>query len=87
MLPPIIIDDVRPRTPTGMPAKAAVGERVPVGADIFRDGHDLLAARVRWRMVGASEWSSAPMTLANPGVDRWAGTLSFERNGRHEFQI
>jgi starch synthase (maltosyl-transferring) len=87
VLPPIIIDDVRPRTPTGMPAKAAVGERVPVGADIFRDGHDLLAARVRWRMVGASEWSSAPMTLANPGVDRWAGTLSFERNGRHEFQI
>ena len=87
MLPPIIIDDVRPRTPTGMPAKAAVGELVPVGADIFRDGHDLLAAGVRWRAIGESAWNSERMTLANPGTDRWAGTFATDRIGRHEFQI
>ena len=87
MLPPIIVDDVRPRTPAGLPAKAAVGERVPVGADIFRDGHDLLAARVRWRAVGESAWFTAPLTLANPGVDRWTGSLVVDGIGRHEFQI
>ena len=46
----IVIDDARPRTPTGRyPAKAVVGESVRVSADIFKDGHDVLAARVRWR--------------------------------------
>ncbi len=44
----IVIDDVRPRTPTGLyPAKAVVGERVTVSAAIFKDGHDILAAQVR----------------------------------------
>jgi starch synthase (maltosyl-transferring) len=87
VLPPIIIDDVRPRTPSGAPAKAAVGERIPVGADIVRDGHDLLAARVRWRAVGETSWSTAPLELVNPGLDRWAGTFVADRVGRHEFQI
>ena len=87
MLPPIIIDDVRPRTPSGAPAKAVVGERLPVGADIFRDGHDRLAARVRWRSVGDSSWRSAPLTLANVGLDRWTGTVVADEMGRHEFQV
>src|SRR4051812_37892032 len=82
-----MIDDVRPRTPTGAPAKAVVGERVPITADIFRDGHDLLLARVRWRAAGESEWTSAPLTLVNPGLDLWAGTLVAEALGRHEFQV
>jgi starch synthase (maltosyl-transferring) len=87
VLPPIIIDDVRPRTPSGAPAKAAVGERMPVGADVFRDGHDLLAARVRWRPIGESKWEYARLTLANLGLDRWAGTVVADRMGRYEFQI
>ena len=35
MLPPILIDDVRPRTPSGAPAKAAAGEIVPVTAVVL----------------------------------------------------
>ena len=50
MIGRIVIDDVRPRTPTGRyPAKAVIGEAVTRRADVFKDGHDLLAARVRWR--------------------------------------
>ena len=82
-----MIDDVRPRTPSGAPAKAVVGEQVPITADIFRDGHDLLLARVRWRATGASEWRSAPLRLVNPGLDLWAGTLVADELGRHEFQV
>src|SRR3954447_16608005 len=82
-----MIDDVRPRTPTGLPAKAVIGEHVAVSADIFRDGHDLLAARVRWRAVGESSWSSAPLTLTNAGLDLWTGTIVADRLGRHEFQV
>jgi starch synthase (maltosyl-transferring) len=87
VLPPIIIDAVRPRTPTGEPAKAVVGERVPVSAEIFRDGHDILGARVRWRPVGESTWEAALLSLAEPGLDRWTGTLVPDRIGRCEFQI
>ena len=75
MLPPIIIDEVHPRTPTGAPAKAVVGERVPVTAEIFRDGHDILGARVRWRPVGESNWDAALLALSEPGLDRWTGWL------------
>jgi starch synthase (maltosyl-transferring) len=82
----ITIDAIRPTTPSGdFPAKAVVGERVTVSADIFRDGHDLLAARVRWRRVGRSRWREAPMrSLVN---DRWEATISADEVGRHEFVI
>ena len=43
------------------PAKAAAGEAVPVSADIFRDGHDILAARVRGRPVADPAWREAPL--------------------------
>jgi starch synthase (maltosyl-transferring) len=82
----ITIDTVRPATPSAdFPAKAVVGERIPVSADIFRDGHDLLAARVRWRRAGKSRWQEAPLTpLIN---DRWEGSLTATDTGRHEFVI
>jgi starch synthase (maltosyl-transferring) len=75
----IVIDDVHPRTPTGLPAKAAVGEVVPVSADIFKDGHDLLAARVR---VGSDTWPLVPV-----GNDRWEGALVLRDVGDHELVV
>src|SRR4028118_1374878 len=64
MIGRIVIAEVRPSTPSGHPAKAVVGEVVPVSADIFRDGHDILAARVRWRATdkdgGWAEAAPAP---------------------------
>ncbi|AGN18966.1 glycosidase [Corynebacterium glutamicum MT] len=38
------IDDVRPRILDGNPAKAVVGEIVPVSAIVWREGHDAIAA-------------------------------------------
>jgi starch synthase (maltosyl-transferring) len=82
----ITIDAVRPTTPSGeFPAKAVVGEPVPVAADIFRDGHDLLGARVRWRRVGKAKWQQAPLrSLIN---DRWEGEMVPGEIGRHEFVV
>jgi starch synthase (maltosyl-transferring) len=82
----ITIDAVRPATPSGeFPAKAVVDERVAVSADIFRDGHDVLGARVRWRRVGKAKWRSAPL---HPVVnDRWEGELCATEVGRHEMVI
>src|SRR5262245_26563169 len=85
MLVPVVIEAIRPSTPSGYPAKAVVGERVTVGGDIFRDGHDLLVARVRWRRCASSTWQVAPMRpLVN---DRWEATIEPADVGLHEFVI
>ena len=84
----IVIDDVRPRTPTGRyPAKAVIGEAVTVGATIFKDGHDPLGARVRWRPVGDRKWRDEPMRLVAPGLDRWEAVVEPTDLGRHELVV
>ena len=86
MIGRIVIAEVRPSTPSGHPAKAVVGEIVPVSADIFRDGHDILAARVRWRATDKDgEWSESP--LQHVGNDRWEGSLEASALGPHEMVI
>jgi starch synthase (maltosyl-transferring) len=83
----IVIDDLRPRTPSrAFPAKAAEGEAVTVSGDIFADGHDILAARVRTRRRGSGAWDrESPMV--HLGNDRWEATVSFEGPGPHEVVV
>ncbi|MDQ3643504.1 MAG: DUF3416 domain-containing protein, partial [Actinomycetota bacterium] len=80
----IVIDEIRPSTPRGHPAKAAVGEAVRVSADIYKDGHDVLAARVRWSGPDG-EWTTAP--LRELGNDRWEGVIEPTTVGRHRFVV
>ncbi|MEA3078017.1 MAG: hypothetical protein QOF60_2925 [Actinomycetota bacterium] len=88
MIGRIVIDDVRPRTPTrAYPAKAVVGETVTISADVFKDGHDILAARVLWRPTGKPQWNEAPLAVENAGLDRWAGTIVPTTLGRHELVV
>ena len=79
MLDRIVIEDVRPRTPGAHPAKASIGEAIPVSADIFKDGHDILAARVR---VGEATWPLVATTN-----DRWEATIEFDEVGAHELVV
>ena len=85
MLTPIVIDDVHPRTPARYPAKAVAGETLPVSAILIADGHDLLAARVRWHLLGDDAWASAPLELV--GNDHWAGEITVTEVGAHEYVI
>ena len=53
----IQIQDLRPQVDCGRhPTKATVGDRVEVSANVFRDGHDILRAVVRYRRTGARRW-------------------------------
>jgi starch synthase (maltosyl-transferring) len=83
----LVIDDIRPRTPDGvLPAKAVVGEAVPVRAVIFREGHDVLAARVELFAEGIR----VPEAVADLelGVsDEWEGTVVPRRLGRHRLVV
>ena len=84
--PPVVIDRVTPQVSGGpFAAKRIIGRPIAVEADIFADGHDVLAAELLWRAVDEKEWQRAP--LAPIGNDRWRGSLSPQRIGRHLFMI
>src|SRR5260221_2686832 len=67
------------------PVKRIVGERVEVWADIYRDGHDVVAASLVWRREPEREWRREPMT--HQGNDRWGGSFVPDAPGRHVYAI
>jgi starch synthase (maltosyl-transferring) len=82
---PIVIEAIRPMVDCGRHrAKAVIGDRPTISADIFRDGTAELAAVVRYRRAGG-RWVEAPMT--HVGNDRWEGSFPVERIGRHQYAI
>jgi starch synthase (maltosyl-transferring) len=70
-------------------AKRCVGDEVTVAADIFRDGHDLLRAVVRYRGPGERRWSEAEMRRIDAHLEgvRWAGEIVVEKMGRWEYTV
>ncbi|MDQ3849128.1 MAG: alpha-1,4-glucan--maltose-1-phosphate maltosyltransferase [Actinomycetota bacterium] len=71
------------------PAKRTIGERVTVAADVFRDGHDVLRAVVRYRPPGKRAWRETPMRRIDAHVDgdRWAGAFEVTALGRWTWTI
>ncbi len=86
-LDPITIECVSPELDGGRyPVKRVVGDSLVVGADVFKDGHDLVAARVRYRAPGATAWRAVPMRFEfNP--DRWLASFPLDRIGMWEFTV
>lgn len=67
------------------PTKTVLGREITVSADIFGDGHDVLAAELLWRPVDAQEWRRVRMRkLPN---DRWEGSIRPDRIGLHLFAV
>jgi starch synthase (maltosyl-transferring) len=83
----IVVECVSPELEGGRyPVKRVVGDLVEVGADIFKEGHDQLAARVRVRAPGESGWHHVPMTH-DKDLDRWFGVFPVDRIGRWTFCV
>ena len=80
------IEDVYPLIDGGRyPVKRIVGERVEVWADVYRDGHDIIAAALIWRGELDREWRREPMTLHSN--DRWGGSFVPDAPGRYVYAI
>lgn len=80
------IEDVFPQIDGGrFPVKRIVGERVEVWADIYRDGHEVVAAELVWRREQDREWRRAPMT--HHTNDRWGGSFVPDAPGRYVYAI
>ncbi len=86
-LPRLVIEQLTPQLDCGRhPVKRIIGEEFRVEANIFKDGHDLIDARILYRPPGEDGWQEAPLTYAfDP--DRWSGVFHLDRLGRWQYTI
>jgi starch synthase (maltosyl-transferring) len=82
----VIIEYVSPTVDGGRYAvKREVGTMLTVEADIFKEGHDVLRAFLKYRRWDAMAWLETPMRYVDN--DRWAGTFLLSENTRWLFTI
>jgi starch synthase (maltosyl-transferring) len=82
----IVIDNVTPAVDGGhFATKCVVGDAVVISADVFTDGHGVLAVELLWQAADEQDWLRQPMLLL--GNDRWQATIRPARVGRHCFRI
>jgi starch synthase (maltosyl-transferring) len=80
------IEDVYPSIEGGRyPIKRPAGEMIDVWADIFRSGHDILAADLIWRREGDAQWQRTRMQLHDN--DRWVGSFTPAEPGLYVYAI
>jgi starch synthase (maltosyl-transferring) len=84
--PAVVIENLQPLINGGRyPVKRVMGEDVVVEADVFKDGHDVVAAIVKWRISGENRWNETPMTLVDN--DRWRGVFTVRTGAVHEYTV
>ena len=82
----VIIENVSPRLDCGRyPVKREVGDRFVVAADIFKDGHNKLAAVLRYQTREEAGWHEAEMRFVDN--DRWSGAFDLTENTRYRYAI
>jgi starch synthase (maltosyl-transferring) len=84
----IPIVDVHPLVLEGLrPAKATVGEPLPVRATVFREGHDRLGAEVVLIDPNGERRSPVRMRELIPGTDRYEGWVTPDAPGEWSFEV
>ncbi|WP_421740445.1 alpha-1,4-glucan--maltose-1-phosphate maltosyltransferase [Cellulomonas sp.] len=84
----IPVVDVSPVAEAGrFPAKAVVGEAVPVRATVFREGHDAVAATAVLTDPTGVDRASARMVDIAPGLDRFEARLVPTSTGEWTFRV
>ncbi|KQX70043.1 alpha-1,4-glucan--maltose-1-phosphate maltosyltransferase [Angustibacter sp. Root456] len=69
------------------PARAVVGEAVPVRATVFREGHDAVAASVVLVDPDGVEQPPRRMALLEAGLDLWGADVVPDREGDWTFRV
>ena len=84
----IPVTGVQPVVQDGrFPAKAVVGEDIPVRATVFGEGHDAVRATVRLLDPSGAEVQRVHMRPGRPGLDEFLATLRPSETGVHHFVV
>jgi len=80
----VVVENLQPAVDEGrFPIKRTRGESIAVTADVFADGHDVLAGVLKYR--GGSEWTEVPLT---PGDnDSWSASFTVAELGNCEYTV
>lgn len=84
--PTVVIEALSPLIDCGRyPIKRVVGDDLTVEVDVFKEGHDLVSALLKWRKKGEVAWNETPMKpLIN---DRWRAVCSLFENATYEYTV
>lgn len=86
MFSTVVIENLWPQINGGLyPIKRTPGEEVTVYADIFKEGHDVVRAVVKWRAAGEKKWKESAMI--HVGEDRWRGSFEAGPVGFTEWTV
>ncbi len=84
----VAITEVRPEVDGGrFAAKHVEGEDLSVEANVFADGHDELAAVVRYRRDDGGDDGWSEVAMAAVGNDRWRAQAPLRSVGSYRFTI
>ncbi|HEY9419636.1 MAG TPA: maltotransferase domain-containing protein [Candidatus Udaeobacter sp.] len=84
--PSAVIENLQPLLDGGRyPIKRIIGEDLVVEADIFKEGHDVVAAVLKWRVLGKRQWRETPMAFVDN--DRWRGVCTLYDSAIYEYTI
>ena len=84
--PSAVIENLQPLVDGGRyPTKRIVGEDLVVEADIFKDGHDVVAAVLKWRVLAEKRWRETPMAYIDN--DRWRGVCTLYDIAIYEYTV
>jgi starch synthase (maltosyl-transferring) len=82
----VVIEAVHPEIDCGEFAiQRVTGEAVVVEADVFSDGHDVIAAQLLYRGPGERAWRTAPMQPVTN--DRWRGEFAVTDIGEYRYTL
>jgi starch synthase (maltosyl-transferring) len=83
----IVVTGITPAIDGGRYAvKRLVNDELQIGADIFKDGHEVLAARASVRAPGERRVRAVPLTYSF-NDDRWFGGLALDQVGEWWFTV
>ena len=86
LFPTVVIENLTPQIEGGRyPIKRVPGEEVRISADIFKEGHDVVLAVLKWRSLGEKKWKEISMSFL--GNDRWQGSFPAGPVGFTEYTI
>jgi starch synthase (maltosyl-transferring) len=84
--PTAVIENLQPLIDGGRyPIKRTMGQDLVVEADIFKDGHDVVAAVLKWRVLGKRRWQETPMVHIDN--DRWRGVCTLYQSVTYEYTV
>ena len=80
--PSAVIENLQPLIDGGRyPVKRVIGEDLIVEADIFKEGHDVVAAALKWRMVGENlAYSNGYINPVAASMHGWMESPGHRRN-------